>query len=273
MLGGILAGALSGGAQAGGQIADTEIKQRNDTAMRELESKLAVEREAQVARLRESIRREGVIYDTTGEGGQAKLKYGRQEGQQKNELEVEGEKQMGPVRAANEAAKTREVEGAKTDVTKQRGSDKAFLGAQQNIADASESRSTKSARAASTAGQNLENQMKRDMWDLEQQRRKAIDAGDTAAVERIEAKQRSLSKKASDEGYDITKVIEEEDPLTGEVKRRTETTSRRPASAAPANKPQQAPAGGAPYKDGTILRRGNELFIVRDGKPVPYSGK
>ncbi len=115
--------------------------------------------------------------------------------------------------------------------------------------------------------------MKRDMWDLEQQRRKAIDAGDTAAVERIEAKQRSLSKKASDEGYDITKVIEEEDPLTGEVKRRTETTSRRPASAAPANKPQQAPAGGAPYKDGTILRRGNELFIVRDGKPVPYSGK
>ncbi len=273
MLGGILAGALSGGAQAGGQIADTEIKQRNDAAMRELESKLAVEREAQVARIRENMRRESHLWDKKGPGAEATLEYGRKEGQQKNELAVEGARQLAPVQADAAAQRKRAEEDVETSVTISRGNDPKFTGAKQNIADAGESRSVKAARSASTAGQNLENQMKKDMWDLEQQRRKAIDAGDTAAVERIEAKQRSLSKKASDEGYDITKTIEETDPLTGETKVRTETTTRRPASAATPNKPQQSPAGGAPYKDGTILRRGNELFIVKDGRPVPYSGK
>lgn len=72
--GGIIAGALGGGAQAVGQIADSQIdtNKRKDLAQHQAEIDIA--KQEAIARTSESIRREGVIYDSTGEGGDARRK-------------------------------------------------------------------------------------------------------------------------------------------------------------------------------------------------------
>lgn len=79
MLGGLIAGALSGGANAVGQIADTQIAQQGKMALSKYESDLAVERQTAVARLQQTIGREDALWGTTGEGGQAKVKLAGQE--------------------------------------------------------------------------------------------------------------------------------------------------------------------------------------------------
>lgn len=273
MLGGILAGALSGGAQAADQLATDQIKQNQDAARAKLESELAVERERQVARLREQIRREGNAYDTVGEGGQNKLKYKELETDLATRQEVWRRQQIDPIDVDKEAKIEKAKADVETETTIARGNNKKYTKAKENIATALESPSLRASRAASTEGQQLENKIKRDLWDLELQRREAIKAGDTAKAQQIEEMQNRTAGKAGDTGYEIVKTIRETDPLTGETKERTETTVRRPAPAA-ASPAAGVPPSGAPYKEGQRLRGPDgKLYIVQNGRPVPYAGK
>jgi len=272
MLGGILAGALAGGAKAGEQIADNAIQERTKTRQMELENKLQMERQAQVERLRQSIGREDKLWSTTGEGGKAQLEHTKQLEGVKTDAEVDRETRLGPVKAQNKAAETQAAADVETNVIKKRGSDKDYVDSKQKLTDAGESTSTKSSRAVSTQSQSLDNKIKQEAWKLESERRAALDAGDTARVEQIEKKLRALSNK-SDEGYDIVKTITETDPLTAETKTRTEVTTRRPSNAPVKQKPP--PKGGAPFAEGARIRdrETGQLFIIKNGEPVPYGGK
>lgn len=75
MFAGMIAGAMGGGAQAVGQIADNQIQKQTRMDLSTFESQLQADRAAQLARLQQTMSREDQTYNTTGPGADEKLKF------------------------------------------------------------------------------------------------------------------------------------------------------------------------------------------------------
>lgn len=71
MWGGVIAGAVGGAAKAAYDVADDQIKQKNKLDLMNAQAEIEKEK----LRLAEEIRREGKLFDTTGEGGAAQLTF------------------------------------------------------------------------------------------------------------------------------------------------------------------------------------------------------
>ena len=147
--GGIIAGALGGGAQAVGQIADTQIAQNQKMDMARMEQQLALER----MQAQERIRQSGVLAENSGPIGEAKAaQVGRETAarvksettglmsryQQLTPLEVERQKQLDKGKVDTEI-----------DATKRRGADSDYLKSERALADAKESSATRASAASS----------------------------------------------------------------------------------------------------------------------------
>lgn len=95
MLGGLIAGAMSGGANAVGQIADTQIQKQTRMDLSSFESQLQMDRAAQLARLQQTMAREDQTYNTTGQGATEKIEFSRKSAAATSEAEREGLKALG----------------------------------------------------------------------------------------------------------------------------------------------------------------------------------
>lgn len=100
MLAGLVAGAMGGGAQAVGQIADGQIQKQTRMDLAQFESQLQMDRAAQLARLQQTMAREDQTYNTVGQGGQEKLEFGKKTAAAASEAEREGLKALGTDKAA-----------------------------------------------------------------------------------------------------------------------------------------------------------------------------
>lgn len=262
MLGGILAGALSGGAKAGVDIADKTIAQNQKSDLMRLEQQLAIEREDQIGRLRQRRERADQTYNTTGKGAEEKLGYKKREAAVETEGAVEREKQLGPVKAENRGRETTAVGKAETGVLAERYNDKAYLEGKQKEADASESRSVRASRAASTEATNLSNADKREVGALRKQAEELRARGDVTKAEELErriSRIESGGRGSKSDEYDAVKVItEREDPATGEKVREEKFERRKPggASSGPKEGQESTSKSGKPI----VFRNGQWVY-------------
>ncbi len=88
--GGILAQALAGGAGAIRDQATGDIEQKRRLDIAAETAKIQEQMQMRLAEFNERKRREGLLYDTTGEGGAAKLDLARRSGEQANDLSIRG---------------------------------------------------------------------------------------------------------------------------------------------------------------------------------------
>lgn len=293
--GGIIAGALGGGAQAAGQIADTQIAQNQKMDMARMEQQLALER----MQAQERIRQSGVLAENSGPIGEAKAaQVGRETAarvggettglvsryQQLTPLEVERQKQLDKGKVDTEI-----------DATKRRGADKDYLTAEQRLTDAKESSATKASAAASTYKLGREKIIDQLRDQLAEQR----SMGNEDAAKMIEQQISALSGGGGKNFSDVASVMKtfenmaaaEEAPLKDpiaaaqmpedEKKRRQENareyrqmaatigsdvSGKRGVNSQPAGGP---PKGGAPYQEGTrLVGPDGKFYVVKNGKPV-----
>lgn len=265
MLGGILAGAMKGGAQAGMEIADAELAQRRKAEMMQLEQQLAIERADAIARRQQAIAREDQTYNTTGQGGQEKLAFKKKEGEVETDAEVAKRQKLDPLDVAKAGSMQKAKNDEDTRAVTERGNNKGYLTAKQREADAGESSSLKSSRGESTRGARIENDQKAEVANLRKRAEQMRARGDEAGAVKLEDEiaRRQGAKPGSE--YDLEKVVEEsEDPATGAKIRRERTERRKPATAA--GKP---PPAGAPYAEGArLIGPDGKFYIVKGGKPV-----
>lgn len=163
MLGGLIAGALAGGANAVGQLADNQIQKQTRMELSKYESDLATDRATAVARLQQTIGREDALYNTTGEGGQAKLKF---EGQAADERAAAGRRAsaaLGQDKAAlagmSAEARAKHIDGvsavaaaeaSRYELTRKKGIDKILDEAEGAVARGDEEGAEKARRRAET---------------------------------------------------------------------------------------------------------------------------
>lgn len=203
MWGGILAGAMGGGAKAAVDIADGELAQRRKTELMQLEQQLAIERAEAIARRQQTIDRENQTYNTTGQGGAEKLDFKKRESAVETEAEVAKRRAVDPL----DVAKAGDMEGARqtaaTNATKARGADKDYLRARQAETDAGESTSTKSSRAESTRGSRLENDEKAELTSLRKRAEEMRARGDEEGAKKIDDQiaRRKTGKGANEKSY------------------------------------------------------------------------
>lgn len=177
-LGGIIAGALGGGAQAVGQIADTQIKQNNWVEQAQVEQRLAIEREEAIARRRAQIARDDTLERATGPIADAELALRARQGAVDNATATEREGTVGRVRGQVErenAAAYATPEGA------------GALRGLKAKANSSESDSIVGSRAASTEGQRIANTTAREEQDLVRKARELRNRGDEEGAAKVEA--------------------------------------------------------------------------------------
>lgn len=197
-LGGIIAGALSGGAQAVGQVADTQIQtnQRKDLAT--FESQLQMERQTALARLQQSIGREDTLYNTTGEGGKAKTAYEVDRTRQVGDVETEQlGKREGVIGAARGEAERKNLAAYATDGA-------ARAGVRAKTSD-QESNSAKTATAVAA----FELEQKRAVMDLRKQAARLRAGGNEDAAAQTEAMIATLTGATQSKTYgDVVKAAE-----------------------------------------------------------------
>jgi hypothetical protein len=88
--GGILATALAGGAGAIKDQATGDIEQKRRLDIAAETAKIQEQMQMRLSEFSEKQRRAGVLYDTTGEGGTARLDLARRTGEQANALTLQG---------------------------------------------------------------------------------------------------------------------------------------------------------------------------------------
>lgn len=164
--GGIIAGALGGGAQAVGQIAEGQIQnnQRLDLA-REM-STIDEQKQLRIAQANETMRRDANAYDTTGQGGTNKLDFQARSTAQNNTADVKKASDMIPVEAERAGAVTKATNTAATAATIENGANPAFLSAVRALESAKESSGTRASAALASAEAQLKGEQLRDFKDL-----------------------------------------------------------------------------------------------------------
>lgn len=209
---GMIAGAMGGGAQAVGQIADNQIQKQTRMDLASFESQLQMDRAAQLARLQQTMAREDQTYNTVGAGADEKLKFVGRETGVLAEREREVGKARGDVERSNLAAYS-------TDPA-------ARAGVRARTSD-SESGSAKTGAAATS-------------YDLEQKKKlqRLIDEYESPTTP--EPRRAQLEKqltlrgvlKAPANEYDLVKVTEEKPTSGGGTRKEERTERRKPDSAA-----------------------------------------
>ncbi len=265
MLGGILAGAMKGGAQAGVEIADAELAQRRKAETMQLEQQLAIERADAIARRQQAIAREDQTYNTTGQGGQEKLSFKAREAEVDRTTKVADRQALDPLDIDKADKIQRAKDAAGRDDVKAKGGDKDFLKARQADTDAGVSSSTKAVQGESARGARIDNDQKAEIANLRKRAEQMRARGDEAGALKLEDEiLRRQGAKAGSE-YDIEKVTTvSEDPATGAKETRERTERRRPGTSE-----KQPPKAGAPYAEGArLVGPDGKFYIVKGGKPV-----
>lgn len=130
--GGILATALAGGAGAIRDQATGDIDAQRRTDMMRQQAEIEEQMRMRLSEFSEKQRRSGVLWETSGEGGAAKLDLARRTGQQANDLAVDQARNMIPVAVEQATA----VAGAQRDAVTKSGSDPAYIKALRAISAA-----------------------------------------------------------------------------------------------------------------------------------------
>ena len=87
---GLLATALAGGAGVIGKQAGDDIEQGRKADLMRQQADIEEQMRMRLAERQEQMRREGVLWGTTGEGGAASLDLARRSGEQANDLSIKG---------------------------------------------------------------------------------------------------------------------------------------------------------------------------------------
>ena len=262
--GGIIAGALGGGAQAVGQMADQQL---DVNAKKDLAQHLAdidIAKQEAIARTSESIRREGVLYDTTGEGGVAKrsaaVAQTKEVGAAETGVMGERETTLAPIKAKTEGLLAGARATAEREATLAKGSDPAYLKAERALAMTRHFDDGAGLRQVQLKVANLELASK-------EKAQKLIDA---YAAEKDPVKKAELIQEMTVRGlikpgeYDTEKVIEEKTNPDGSTTKTERTQKRTPGTP---DLPDTAAA--APCPEGTELRgKDGKMYVVQGGKPV-----
>lgn len=88
--GGMLATALAGGANVIGKQAGDDIEQQRKTDLMTQQAAIEEQMRMRLAEFSEKQRRSGVLWETSGEGGAAKLDLARRTGEQASDLAIKG---------------------------------------------------------------------------------------------------------------------------------------------------------------------------------------
>ena len=158
--GGIIAGALEGGSKAVSQIADTQIDMNAKKDLAQHLADIDIAKQEAIARTSESIRREGVLYDTTGEGGTAKRSAAvlqtKEVGEAQTGVDVARETAMGPAKAKSEGLVAKARATAATDALIAEGNNPQAIAARQRIAQANHVESSNAVAEAALTRLKLE---------------------------------------------------------------------------------------------------------------------
>lgn len=258
---GILAGALQGGAQAAGQVADETIKQNNTLALQKAQSDLALERESQIARLQSNLRlsEDAALNDQNSANGQ-------------NRLAMREKTNAQDVARDTAAAKGRLA--AEADQTSANGANPAYLKGVKATAEAKETDSEKSVRAAQVRASNAQTDIaKLDVEDKRMFRKLSDEFTGMPPVEQQTPQQkertvqiqrqlevlRNRTGQAKDPEYDTVETNTEKIGDDG-TKTVTKTTSKRRPGAAPA---------AAAQDSGAVLRANLEAIRKGGGAAAP----
>lgn len=87
---GLLATAFAGGAKVVGEQAGGDIEQSRKAELMKQQADIEEQMRMRLSEFGEKQRRDGLLYDTTGEGGAAKLDLARRSGEQANDLSIKG---------------------------------------------------------------------------------------------------------------------------------------------------------------------------------------
>jgi len=273
---GILAGALQGASQAGGQIADEAIKQRDTLALQKAQSDLALERESAIARLQSQLRGDEELRRTDPNSDIGKASLAMRDKTNAQDVAKDTQITQGRLKATSEQSIADSnnpdyLAGVKkTAEAKETDSEKAVRAAQVRASDAS------AAYARAHAGVAA---LQRDLLNMDVNDRKTFNKLDDELnsmplpskqtpeqqerILQIARQLESLNRRSGraapkDPELDVVETEREEiDPNTG-AKTKTKEISKRRPGAGPSNQPQDI---------GAQLRAG--LEAVRAGKPAP----
>ena len=130
--GGILATALAGGAGVIGKQAGDDIEAGRRADLMKQQADIEEQMRMRLAEFSEKLRRAGVLYDTTGEGGAAKREYRKGELADASDAAVSQARNMIPVAVEQATA----VAGAQRDAVTKSGGDPAYIKALRAISAA-----------------------------------------------------------------------------------------------------------------------------------------
>jgi hypothetical protein len=164
--GGIIAGALGGGANAVGQIAEGQIEKTNKVDLAKQISEIDEMKQQRLAQANETLRRSANAYDTTGEGGEQKLAFEGKKTAQANTAALEQSRAQIPIDAERTAAVGKATADVATASTIEQGSNPAFIKAVRALESAKESSSTRAGAALASAEAALKGEQLRDFKDL-----------------------------------------------------------------------------------------------------------
>lgn len=246
MLGGIIAGAMSGAAKGAGQVADM---------MMEKENKLDLAREMSLIDEQKQLR--------IGEATAARdFEYKKRDISELEPLRttaaVDREKAMGPAKAAN--AKLQRVAEGEADIENliaYGGNSKARAAVRAKAQDQHVESSASVAQAEAT---RYETSQKKEMASVLEQIDKATDPTEKA---RLEEKFKRLSGGKYASRYEAVKV---KDADGNEV---TEILDKQTGYIDKPRRASATPATDSPYVDGTRLKgKDGKTYVVKNGVPV-----
>jgi hypothetical protein len=282
--GGIIAGALQGGAAQAIDNANTQIAQNNKIDFAKLESQLATERDAASQNLRYTLDKQGKLDSATGPLADAitarKVQDTTAVGQAQTGVDVDRTQRMTPALAAQTTALTTAKADAERASTIASGDDPKYTSALKAITAASHFYGPQDQLAA----QNLKRMVLEDKLrdslasekdpqiraDINRQIADISGKGETPAdIEKqldSAARAHAAAVKAAS---DITL-----DPSTREEAKASIAVIRNQMERLNSKLGAEKPGEKAPYAEGTELRdKSGQVFVVKDGKPVPKDGK
>jgi hypothetical protein len=203
--GGVLAGALGGGAAATASVADDRIQMRNREAVMRLDAELDAQRAEQVARIKQQFDREQQTYNTVGQGGQEQLQHARALEDQRTAAEVSRAQQLGPIQAEQAAARETQVRTAAAEAARKAqadlGKDPAALAGIEAEARAKRDPNSNAASVASAAAARADTARQQGIQTLLDQAAQLRAEGRDEEADRIVRIAETKAGKASGKSY------------------------------------------------------------------------
>lgn len=286
MFGGMLAGAIGGGAQAADQIATSEIEKQQRLDYAKQISQMEEEKARRLAEFQEQQRRSGALWDKTGEGGEASRTALGKELAIKSDANVAEQVKLGPVAAKNAALAATATADAAAEEAKKHAADPTYIAAvsKLKLADPEVAARIAQAKAAinasnahagmlavQTAGLKLDVEDKKKLNGLYDQASDILtdaDMNDTDRAKALGKVQQQITLIKSKTGQTGAK-----DPELDTVTTEKTTTDDKGNTTKTTTKEVRRPGRGgdekAPYADGTELRgKDGKLYVVQGGQPV-----